>query len=429
MDVSSASLAQGSTPAVPPFATGHDAAARRPSPHPRIAEAAPGVPLSPVTRDAAPPDAPAATQAHAYTTAQAPITIPSKTEIIGTLGPASAHAERLARMMDAGMSAVRLDFTGSTPLTRHERDADLVRAAASLAGKEVEIMADLEGPRVALRPFAEQSVELRTGQHFTLDPLREAPGDRDGTGVNYRGLLRDVQPYDRLLLGDGTVCLRVIGVEGSELHTEVEQGGRVGQHMRLTLEGGGLHVPLLGRSDDAALDTAMRLGADWVTLPYAASPRDVERFRVLANQAGDTYGRTPAVLARVERPEALDPDVLPALVAAADGVVFERSQLSVEMGEERVPALQRAVLDVANGHKRYTAVAGEILPSMQAWTRPARSDVRDLNEAVHDGAHAVILGAATAVGRDPVGAVEHAARVLAVADDETRPGRHARPDA
>lgn len=425
MDVSGAPLAQAN-PAVLINPTGQDVSAEHVSAHPRFAGPDPGAPLTPVVTDEASPGTASRTGAHAYGVAQAPISIPLGTEIIGTIGPASAHAERLARMIEAGLSVARLDFTGSTPLMRHERDADTVRAAASLAGKEVEIMADLQGPRVALGPFAEQAIDLRNGQRFTLDPLRQAPGDREGVAVNYKGLLREVQPYDRLLLGDGSVSLRVVGVEGSEVHTEVEQGGRVGERMRLTREGGGLQVPLLGREDRPALDTAMRLGADWVTLPYAATPQDVEHFREIANRAGDVHGRTPAVLVKLERPEAMAAGLLPALVAASDGIVLERSQLSVELGEEQVPGLQRAVLDQTSGQKRYAAVAGEVFPSMQAWARPARSDVRDLNEAVHDGANAVILGAATAVGRDPVAAVEHAARILEVADAETRPGRHAR---
>ena len=161
------------------------------------------------------------------------------TKIVATLGPASSEPALLEDMIRAGVNVVRLNFSHGTAQDHIDR-ARLVREVAERAGREVAIMADLQGPKIRVGKFAEGKVQLLPGAPFVLDAARKEPGDVAGVGLDYKELPRDVKPGDTLLLNDGLITLRVDRVQGEAVHTTVLLGGELSNNKGINKQGGGL---------------------------------------------------------------------------------------------------------------------------------------------------------------------------------------------
>eukprot|EP01030_Chromulinospumella_sphaerica_P026912 gene26912-27139_t len=189
------------------------------------------------------------------------------TKIVATLGPASSDPQLLEAMIRAGVNVVRLNFSHGKAQDHIDRAAT-VRAAAQRAGREVAIMADLQGPKIRVGKFAEGKVFLEPGAKFVLDASRTEPGDINGVGLDYKELPRDVKAGDLLLLNDGLIVLTVDSVRGEEVHTTVKLGGELSNNKGINKQGGGLTAPALTAKDMEDIRTAMSFQADYVAVSF-----------------------------------------------------------------------------------------------------------------------------------------------------------------
>ncbi|MEN9384127.1 MAG: Pyruvate kinase, partial [Pseudomonadota bacterium] len=197
------------------------------------------------------------------------------TKIVATLGPASSDVELLEAMIRAGVNVVRLNFSHGKAQDHIDR-AELVRIAAKRAGREVAIMADLQGPKIRVGKFAEGKVFLEDGADFVLDADRTEPGDQFGVGLDYKELPRDVKPGDVLLLNDGLIVMKVTRVLGQAVHTQVVLGGELSNNKGINKQGGGLTAPALTAKDMEDIKTAMGLRADYVAVSFPKTATDME---------------------------------------------------------------------------------------------------------------------------------------------------------
>src|SRR5258708_11487592 len=184
------------------------------------------------------------------------------TKIVATLGPSSSWQDVVTRMLAAGVDVVRLNFSHGTAAD-HQQRARLVRDAAAALGREVAIMADLQGPKIRVGKIANGKVALKTGQIFILDADCEL-GDEERVGLDYKELPRDVAPGAVLLLDDGLIRLRVESVRGNEITTRVEVGGVLSNNKRINRQGGGLTAPAFTAQDMDALKTAVAIEPDYI---------------------------------------------------------------------------------------------------------------------------------------------------------------------
>ncbi|MDP3326542.1 MAG: pyruvate kinase, partial [Hydrogenophaga sp.] len=189
------------------------------------------------------------------------------TKIVATLGPASSDPALLEAMIRAGVNVVRLNFSHGKAQDHVDR-ATLVREAAHRAGREVGIMADLQGPKIRVGKFAEGKVMLEPGHPFVLDASRTEPGDLGGVGLDYKELPRDVKAGDTLLLNDGLIVLTIDKVVGPAVHTTVKLGGELSNNKGINKQGGGLTAPALTAKDMDDIKTAMGLKADYVAVSF-----------------------------------------------------------------------------------------------------------------------------------------------------------------
>ncbi len=318
----------------------------------------------------------------------------SATKIVATLGPASSDPALLEAMVRAGVNVVRLNFSHGAAADHVER-ARRVREASQRAGREVAIMADLQGPKIRVGKFEGGKVLLQAGAPFVLDAARQQPGDAQGVGLDYKELPRDVKPGDTLLLNDGLIVLTVDAVRGEAVHTTVKLGGELSNNKGINKQGGGLTAPALTAKDMEDIKTAMQLRADYVAVSFPKNATDMEMARQLCHVAGAEWGHRPGLIAKIERAEAIPR--LDEIMAASDGVMVARGDLAVEVGNAAVPALQKRMISMARRADKLVITATQMMESMITNPVPTRAEVSDVANAVLDGTDAVMLSAETAL--------------------------------
>jgi pyruvate kinase len=334
------------------------------------------------------------------------------TKIVATIGPASTSPDILLQMLQAGLDVVRFNFSHGTA-DDHRQRAEIVRDAARQVGREVAIMADLQGPKIRVGKFENNKTMLVAGNPFILDancPL----GNNERCGLDYKDLPRDLRAGDVLLLNDGLIVLDVTRVIGEEIHTTVKVGGELSNNKGINRQGGGLTAPALTEKDMEDIKTAMSLGADFVAVSFPKNATDMEMARQLANIAGAPYGIKPKMIAKIERAEAIP--ALQGILDASDGIMVARGDLAVEVGNAAVPALQKRMIRMARESNKLVITATQMMESMIHAPVPTRAEVSDVANAVLDGTDAVMLSAETAAGKYPVTTIETMAAICVEAE-------------
>ncbi len=340
--------------------------------------------------------------------------MPSRaTKIVATLGPSSNQPDILEKMIAAGVNVVRLNFSHGTA-EDHIKLAGLVREAAQRVGREVAIMADLQGPKIRVGKFAEGKVMLVGGEKFVLDASRTEPGDIKGVGLDYKELPRDVKAGDVLLLNDGLIVLTVDAVRGEQVHTTVKQGGVLSNNKGINKQGGGLTAPALTAKDMEDIKTAMSFQADYVAVSFPKNATDMEMARQLCNVAAAPYKHTPGLIAKIERAEAIPK--LDEILRVSDGIMVARGDLAIEVGNAVVPALQKRMIKMARAADKLVITATQMMESMINNPVPTRAEVSDVANAVLDGTDAVMLSAESAAGRFPLETIEEMAKICVEAE-------------
>ncbi|TQJ01205.1 pyruvate kinase [Amycolatopsis cihanbeyliensis] len=328
-----------------------------------------------------------------------------RAKIVCTLGPATATAEKVRALVDAGMDVARMNFSHGSHRD-HKQVYDMVRNAAAETGKAVGILADLQGPKIRLGTFAGGPVEWRTGDVVRIT-VEDVDGTHDRVSTTYKGLAEDAKPGDRLLVDDGKVAMVVQDVEGPDVVCEVTEGGQVSNNKGVSLPGMDVSVPALSEKDIEDLEFALGLGVDFVAMSFVRSPADIDQ----AHQVMDRLGRKRLpIIAKLEKPEAVHN--LEAIVLAFDGVMVARGDLGVELPLEQVPLVQKRAIQIARENAKPVIVATQMLDSMINNSRPTRAETSDVANAVLDGADAVMLSGETSVGRYPIETVETMSRIV-----------------
>ena len=324
------------------------------------------------------------------------------TKIVATIGPASSDVDTLTRMFKAGVDVVRLNFSHGKAQDHIDR-ATMVREVAISCGRQVAIMADLQGPKIRIGKFEQGKIQLEKGDKFILDADCEM-GNQERVGLDYKPLPRDSKAEDILLLNDGLIVLVVEKIIGNEIFTVVKIGGELSNNKGINRQGGGLTAPALTSKDMEDIKTAMSFQADYVAVSFPKNATDMEMARQLCNVAGEAYNHKPMMIAKIERAEAIP--VLQQILDASDGIMVARGDLAVEVGNAAVPALQKRMIKMARASNKLAITATQMMESMILNAVPTRAEVSDVANAVLDGTDAVMTSAETASGKYPSETVE-----------------------
>ena len=336
-----------------------------------------------------------------------------RTKIVGTIGPASESPEVLEQLLLAGLNVARMNFSHGTHAQHAARIATL-RTVAKKLNAPIGILQDLQGPKIRVGRL-ERPLQLEAGETVRLYAAEDAVagGKEQVIPVDFRELFESVRPDDRLLLDDGRLALTVLSAEARALTARVEVGGPLTSHKGINLPGVRLRVSGFTEKDKADLTFGMSQGVDAVAISFVRTADDVQMVRAALEELSP--GKPiPILIAKLERPEAMDS--LDAILEAVDGVMVARGDLGVEMPPERVPVLQKRIIQAANARAKLVITATQMLESMIHNPLPTRAEATDVANAVFDGTDAVMLSAETAAGDYPVEAVKLMDRIVREAE-------------
>jgi pyruvate kinase len=336
-----------------------------------------------------------------------------RTKIVATLGPATDDPKVLDEVIGAGVDVVRINLSHGSH-AEHLQRAEWVRNRARASGRQVGLLADLQGPKIRIGKFREGAIQLAVGDLFTLDAaLPLDSGDQQRVGLTFKRLPNDVARGDTLLLDDGQIVLWVNEVAGPEVRCKVIVGGKLSSNKGLNKQGGGLSAPALTDKDREDICFAAEVEADYLAVSFVRSAEDVNEARRLLREAGGKGG----ILAKIERAEAVD--AIEEIIDASDAIMVARGDLGVEIGDAELPAVQKKLIKLARSMNCVVITATQMMQSMIDSPIPTRAEVFDVANAVLDGTDAVMLSAETAAGRYPAKAVEAMDRVCREAEKQS----------
>jgi pyruvate kinase len=332
----------------------------------------------------------------------------TRTKIVATIGPASESPEVLEGLFRAGVDVVRLNLSHGT-LESHVERLHRVREVADRVGAVVAVLADLPGPKVRSGQFPDGGVELVAGSTLTM-AVGEGTSSDEHIAVDYPTLADDLQPGDRVVLGDGAISLGVTGVSGDIVSAQVLTGGRVQGRP-------GVHLPSerlrLSTPTDEDLRLAVAMadaGADFLAVSFVRTAHDL---RVVREAIAPRHAR---LVAKVETISAVN-DLID-IIAESDAVMVARGDLGIECPLEDVPHLQKKIVRHCVEAGVPVITATQMMESMITSPSPTRAEVSDIANAVFDGTDALMLSAETAIGADPVLVVTTINRIAGRAERE-----------
>jgi pyruvate kinase len=347
----------------------------------------------------------------------------SLTKIIATIGPATSDAEAIQRLIEAGVSIFRLNFSHGTP-EEHAARVRIIREVADELGTPTAILGDLQGPKIRVGQVAPEGIEVPTGSivQFQREPMFAQPPPNARFSSTYAGLVDDVRPGERLLVNDGAVRMLIVERSDDAVTCTVTHGGLITSGKGINLPDSNLTIEAISERDWQHVEWSLTHGVDMLAISFVRGARDVralaEGARRIAAELSRRPGAEPAlslaadripIIAKIELPQAVE--MIEEILDAADGILIARGDLGVEMDLAHVPVIQKRLQHASDLWGKPCIVATQMLESMIANPAPTRAEASDVAGAIFDGADAVMLSGETAVGRYPAVAVEHMRRI------------------
>lgn len=317
-----------------------------------------------------------------------------KVKIVATLGPSSNTQEKIEDLFLVGVDIFRINMSHASHDIAQNLHC-LIRQTEEKFDRPIAILADLQGPKLRIGSFKDQSVPLSLGQTFSFD-LDKTEGDSERVYLPHQDIFRSAKPGHMLILDDGKQQMRITDVLPERLVCEVLVDGHLSSRKGISLPDTLLPLSAMSEKDRKDLDYMLGLGVDWVALSFVQRPEDVAEAKKIAS------GRA-AIMSKIEKPSAIEH--LEHVIELSDGLMVARGDLGVEMPLEQVPGLQKRILRLCRQEGKPVVVATQMLESMISAPVPTRAEVSDVATAVFEGADAVMLSAESAAGTYPIEAV------------------------
>jgi len=336
----------------------------------------------------------------------------NKTKIVATIGPATSSEEMLEKIILAGVDVCRLNFShGAYEL--HQEVIDRVRNINNRLGCNVALLQDLQGPKLRIGKV-EGEFHLVEGDHV-LVTTEEQMSTKDVLFVSYKRLIQDCNPGERILLNDGKVSLVFTEkVNDTTLKAEVIAGGPLSSNKGFNLPDSSLTVPSLTKKDLADLEYGLSQEVDWVALSFVRTADDIVELKRLIAEKG-THTK---VIAKIEKPEAVKN--IDEIIKVSDGIMVARGDLGVEVPLQRVPLIQKTIVEKCLAAAKPCIIATQMMETMILDSMPTRAEINDVANAVLDGADALMLSAETSVGKYPLRVIEVMSSIITDIENDRR---------
>jgi len=328
----------------------------------------------------------------------------NKTKIVATVGPASNSKEMLRALIKEGVDIFRLNFSHGTH-EDHLKVVKIVRELNEELGTQIGLLQDLQGPKIRVNEML-PDVVIERGQKLVITP-RELVGNSIVVSTSYKSLPSDVNTGDMILVDDGKIELKVLGVKDGDVITEVVYGGPLKSRKGINLPFTKVSAPSLTEKDLRDLEFGIENDIDWIALSFVRKSEDILQMRGILDQRKSNA----RIVAKIEKPEALSN--IDDIIASTDAVMVARGDLGVEIWMEEVPMVQKMLVEKCNLAGKPVIVATQMMESMIENPRPTRAETNDVANAVMDGADAVMLSAETASGKYPLEVIRSMVRTVA----------------
>ena len=323
----------------------------------------------------------------------------NKTKIVCTIGPACADIEIIKSMMLAGMNVARFNMSHGTHES-HRNLMNLVKQARFELGLPVAIMLDTKGPEIRIKQFKKGKVNLEKGQSFALT-TENVVGDETIVSVTYDKLPTIVRKGTKILLNDGLIELVVVKKIEHVIYTKVEVGGELSNNKSINIPSVELNMDYLSKTDKADLEFGVGENVDVYSISFVNHAKDVETVRKYLADLGDENAFIVSKLESAKGVANMDE-----IIEASDGIMVARGDMGVEIPFEKLPHIQKQIIEKCKQYGKYSITATQMLESMIENTRPTRAEISDVANAIYDGTSAIMLSGETSAGMHPVLAVE-----------------------
>lgn len=332
-----------------------------------------------------------------------------KTKIVCTLGPASSDRNTIKQMVLAGMNVARFNMSHGTHQSHHEL-IELVKSVREELNTPVAIMIDTKGPEIRIRQFEKGEVNLVRGRSFVLT-TRDVLGNDKGVSVTLKTFNKIVKPKDYILLNDGLIKLQVVQIAGEDVICSVVVGGKLSNNKSLNIPGVDLDLEYLSQTDKQDILFGIQEGADIFSISFVGCAKDVEDVRRFLKK--NNYERA-MICSKIESHKSINN--IDGIIAASDSVMVARGDLGVEIEFEKIPYLQKLIINKCLEQGKNVITATEMLESMIHSIRPTRAEISDVANAVHDGTSAIMLSGETSAGEYPVLSVQTMSKIAETAE-------------
>ncbi len=334
-----------------------------------------------------------------------------KTKIICTLGPAVDSDERITQIINAGMDCARLNFSHGTHEEQEVR-LNKVRRIAGELNRHIPILLDTKGPEIRLKDFENGSVVVEKGSLFTFDTDKETPGTKERIGLTYDKLAKNVEVGTKILVDDGKIELKVTAIKGSKVICKVITGGKLSNHKSINIPNVEIPMPYLNDVDKADLLFGIEHNVEYIAASFVRCADDLKKLRKFLKDNG---GQDIKVISKIENGQGINN--FDEILELSDGIMVARGDMGVEINFEKIPAIQKMMIEKCNREGKIVVTATQMLESMTENPRPTRAEVSDVANAIYDGTTVIMLSGESAAGRHPVEAVRTMANIAVNAEN------------
>lgn len=334
-----------------------------------------------------------------------------KTKIICTLGPAVDSDERITQIINAGMDCARLNFSHGTHEEQEVR-LNRVRRIAGKLNRHIPILLDTKGPEIRLKDFENGSVVVEKGSLFTFDIDKETPGTKERIGLTYDKLAKNVEAGTRILVDDGKIELKVTAIKGSKVICKVITGGKLSNHKSINIPNVEIPMPYLNDVDKSDLLFGIEHNVEYIAASFVRCADDLKKLRKFLKDNG---GQDIKVISKIENGQGINN--FDEILELSDGIMVARGDMGVEINFEKIPAIQKMMIEKCNREGKIVVTATQMLESMTENPRPTRAEVSDVANAIYDGTTVIMLSGESAAGRHPVEAVRTMANIAVNAEN------------
>ncbi len=327
------------------------------------------------------------------------------TKIVATVGPASSSYDNLLALIQAGVDVFRLNFSHGS----HEDHQEVIDRITYINGKygtHIGILADLQGPKLRVGQIENNALELKEGDVVTF-VNEECIGTMEKIYMSYKEFAADVEVGERVLVDDGKLVFEVIETNKKDTaKLKVLFGGTLSSRKGVNLPNTKISLPSLTEKDRRDLDFILTQPVNWIALSFVRSPKDMKELQDLL----DAVKHPAKIMAKIEKPEAVEK--IDKIIKASNGIMVARGDLGIEVPMERLPSIQKMIVQKCIQRARPVIVATQMMDSMITNPSPTRAEITDVANAVLDGADAVMLSGETSVGKHPVKVVEAMNKII-----------------